>query len=162
MERAKEKEKEWKDESTQQSMTPCLGSSKRKRDEDEENTWFKKGQREREWRTHRQHETVFEVRKLFVALLAAEHAVLLVHHLLVAVFARTGLVQAVLLPHVHDGADASEVISLDLERWREREHILKEREYNISHIQNLRMERMNEKQDFLCTGGEGYTRVMAY
>lgn len=81
----------------------------------------------KEWRTHRQHETVFEVRKLFVALLTAEHAVLLVHHLLVAVFARTSLVQAVLLPHVHNGADASEVISLSGGHG-EREHISKGKE----------------------------------
>lgn len=57
-------------------------------------------------------ESVFEVGELLVALLAAEHAVLLVHHLLVAVLGGTRLVEAVLLAQEHYGCDAGEVISL--------------------------------------------------
>lgn len=57
-------------------------------------------------------EAVLEVGKLFVALLAAEHPVLLVHHFLVAVLAGTGLVEAVLLAQVDDGGDAGVVVGL--------------------------------------------------
>lgn len=57
-------------------------------------------------------ESVFEVGELLVALLAAEHAVLLVHHLLVAVLGGTRLVEAVLFAQEHDGRDAGEVVGL--------------------------------------------------
>lgn len=62
--------------------------------------------------SYRKDESVFEVGELFVALLAAEHAVLLIHHFLVAVLAGTRLVEAVLFAQEHYGGDAGEVISL--------------------------------------------------
>lgn len=58
-------------------------------------------------------ESVFEVGKLLVALLAAEHAVLLVHHLLVAVLGGTRLVEAVLFAQEHYGCNAGEVVGLE-------------------------------------------------
>lgn len=58
-------------------------------------------------------ESVFEVGELLVALLAAEHPVLLVHHLLVAVLAGTRLVEAVLFAQEHYGGDAGEVVGLE-------------------------------------------------
>lgn len=64
-------------------------------------------------------EAVLEVGKLFVALLAAEHAVLLVHHLLVAVLAGTGLIQAVLLAQVDNGCNAGVVVGLKGRRGKE-------------------------------------------
>lgn len=63
-----------------------------------------------------EHETVFKLWKLFVTLLAAVHAILLVHHLLIAVLARTGLIETVLFAHIHDGADTGEIIGLENER----------------------------------------------
>lgn len=62
--------------------------------------------------TYREDEAVLEVGKLFVALLAAEHPVLLVHHFFVAVLAGAGLVKAVLLAQVHDRCDAGVVVGL--------------------------------------------------
>lgn len=61
---------------------------------------------------HREDEAVLEVRKLLVALLTAVHAVVLVHHLLVAVLGWAGLVETVLLAQVHYGGHTAEVISL--------------------------------------------------
>lgn len=62
--------------------------------------------------TYRKDEAVLEVGELFVALLAAEHAVVLVHHFFVAFLARTGLVEAVLLTQVHNGSNACVVVRL--------------------------------------------------
>lgn len=62
--------------------------------------------------TYRKNEAVLKVGELFVALLAAEHAVLLVHHFFVAVLAGAGLVEAVLLTQVHYGCYAGVVICL--------------------------------------------------
>ena len=68
--------------------------------------------------THRQDEPVLEVGELFVTLLTTVHAVLLVHHLLVAVRAGAGLVQAVLLTQVHYGGDAVEIVRLHTQTHR--------------------------------------------
>lgn len=80
--------------------------------------------------TYGENEAVLEVGELLVALLAAEHAVVLVYHLLVAVLAGAGLVQTVLLTQVHHRGRAGEVVSLreeegkpevtgqDLTMWR--------------------------------------------
>lgn len=62
--------------------------------------------------TYREDEAVLEVGELFVALLTAEHSVLLVHHFFVAVLAGAGLVKAVLLAQVHDRCDAGVVVGL--------------------------------------------------
>lgn len=70
------------------------------------------GRGNRDELTYRKNEAVLKVGKLFVALLAAEHAVLLVHHFLVAVLAGTGLVEAVLFAQVHYGCYAGVVICL--------------------------------------------------
>lgn len=53
---------------------------------------FQKGQQSQGQVPYREHETIFEVGELFVAFLTAVHAILLVHHLLVAVFTGTGLI----------------------------------------------------------------------
>lgn len=62
--------------------------------------------------SYRKNESIFEVGELFVALLAAEHAVLLVHHFFVAVLAGTRLVETVLFAQEHDGSDAREIVGL--------------------------------------------------
>lgn len=72
---------------------------------------FQKGQKS----SYREHKAIFEVWELFVAFLTAVHAILLVHHLLVAVFTGTGLIQAVLFSDVDNGGDAREIISLGKE-----------------------------------------------
>lgn len=85
--------------------------------------------------THRQDEAVLEVGELAVALLAAEHAVVLVHHLLVAVLRGAGLVQAVLLPQVHDGGHRAEVIRL-VNRGREGSRTQRTHEtHTYAHVQ---------------------------
>lgn len=76
-----------------------------------ERLWERRGSAVRRL-SYREDESVFEVGELFVALLAAEHAVLLVDHFLVAVLAGTRLVEAVLLAQEHNGGEAGEVISL--------------------------------------------------
>lgn len=77
--------------------------------------------------SYRKDESVLEVRELFVALLAAEHAVLLIHHFLVAVLAGTRLVEAVLFAQEHYGGDAGEVISL-------KQSTNKKKKYPLSHF----------------------------
>lgn len=72
---------------------------------------------------YREDEAVLEVGKLFVALLAAEHSVLLVHHFFVAVLAGTGLVKAVLLAQVDDGCDAGVVVGLK-RRYQKRKPVI--------------------------------------
>lgn len=76
---------------------------------------FQKGQESQGQVPYREHETIFEVGELFVAFLTAVHAILLVHHLLVAVFTGTSLIQAVLFTDVDYGGDAREIISLERE-----------------------------------------------
>lgn len=65
--------------------------------------------------SYREQEAIFEVREFFVTFLTSEHSILLVHHLLVAVFTGAGLIQAVLFTNVDYGADAGEIISLTTE-----------------------------------------------
>lgn len=62
--------------------------------------------------TYRKDKAILEVGEFFVALLTAEHAVLLVNHFLVAVLAGTGLVKAVFLAQVHYGSNAGVVVRL--------------------------------------------------
>lgn len=62
--------------------------------------------------TYRKDEAVLEVGEFFIALLTAEHAILLVNHFLVAVLAGTGLVKAVFLTQVHYGSNAGVVVRL--------------------------------------------------
>lgn len=62
--------------------------------------------------TYGQEESVLEVGEVSVALLAAVAPVPLVYDLLVAVCSGTGLVQTVLLTHVHDCGHAAEVVGL--------------------------------------------------
>lgn len=62
--------------------------------------------------TYRKDEAVFEVGEFFIALLTAEHAILLVNHFLVAVLTGTGLVKAVFLAQVHYGSNAGVVVCL--------------------------------------------------
>lgn len=73
--------------------------------------------------SYREDESVFEVGELFVALLAAEHAILLVDHFLVAVLAGTRLVEAVLFAQEYYGGEAGEVISLKQSTKKERKKI---------------------------------------
>lgn len=62
--------------------------------------------------TYGKDEAVLEVGELFVALLAAVHAILFVYHLFVAVLAGTRLVKAVFLAQIHYGGYAGVVVRL--------------------------------------------------
>lgn len=64
------------------------------------------------WVTYREDEAVLEVRELFVTLLASEHAILLVHHLFVAVLAWAGLIKAIFLAQINYGCYGSVVVCL--------------------------------------------------
>lgn len=80
------------------------------------------GVRNEKWVTYREDKAVFEVGKLFVTLLTAEHSILLVDHFFVAVLAGTGLVKAVLLAQVDDSCDAGVVVSLK-RRYEPKPHL---------------------------------------
>ena len=64
--------------------------------------------------TYRKYEAVLEVGELFVTLFTTVHAILLVHHLFVAVLARAGLVKAVFLAQVNYGSYAGVVVCLKM------------------------------------------------
>lgn len=83
--------------------------------------------------TYREDKAVLEVRKLFVALLAAEHSVLLVDHFFVAVLAGTGLVEAVLLAQEDDSCDAGVVVGLE-RRYEAKPHLFRTLQVSTSRL----------------------------
>lgn len=67
------------------------------------------------WVTYRENEAVLEVGKLFITLLTAVHAILLVNHFFVAVLAWAGLIKAILLAQIYYGSYAGVVVCLERE-----------------------------------------------